>query len=450
MIQNLNPGEKTTSAVPLRCPHLGLFSDPETLIANADPRNYCHYIYPPASVLISHQESFCLKKAHTQCEVYLQEGLGYFPDILFENADGYKRASKREKQSKERAKKATAAAALATAAVLNEPAKSAAYTAPVPPASPWGAGKGVLGNEIIGAQKRIRSGEHSKTRWTWIGLLSLLLIVLVASIFGIYNWNQRLKNELEAERAFGQAMATSAYDSSLLAGQVQANSTSQAATVTALAGDFQAQSTAQAATIIALTAEVTPTPAFCQDINSLQYDIVSGPELIPPAGTTYVATPPNTLQASWKIKNTSSCSWRKLLLWSLADGRILIPIIQKGKLLIDPLALDQSGGVAPGDTVEVIVEIDPVTATDINREIVLMINDLSLMEREKLQLQVLNWILRVTPTFLATSNPTAIPQATGQPNPTSPPPASPPPTSPPPRPTDPPFPTRPPAPSPTP
>ena len=274
-------------------------------------------------------------------------------------------------------------------------------------------------------------------------------MVLIASIFGIYNWNQRLKNELEAERAFGQAMATSAYDSSLLAGQVQANSTSQAATVTALAGDFQAQSTAQAATIIALTAEVTPTPAFCQDINSLQFDIVSGPQLIPPAGTTYVADPPSTLQASWKIKNTSSCSWQKLLLWSLMDGRILIPIVQKGKLLLDPLALDQSGGVAPGDTVEVIVEIDPATATDINREIVLMINDLSLMDREKLRLQVINWILRVTPTLQATSNPTGIPQATGhqtQPRRR----LHPPPTSPPPRPTDPPFPTRPPAPSATP
>jgi hypothetical protein len=429
--------ENPVKNVPLRCPYLGLFSDPQTLIANADPRNYCHYVFPPSSVLISHQETHCLQKNHTRCEVYLQEGMGYFPDILFDNPDGTRKGQKRSRQSKDQGKKAVVAATIATAQTTS-PVVSASI-APTPVAAPRGQDKGVLGNEIIGAKHRINGGAQSRTRWQWIGILFILLIFLVISIFGIYTWYGSLQNELQAERAFGQAMATSAYDSTVLAGEVQAQSTRQAATVTALAGAFQSQSTAQAATLIALTQAVTPAPAICQDAQSLIYDIVTGPELIPPAGTTYVNPPPERLRALWKITNNGTCSWQKLLLWSIGDGQIIIPVIQRGKVLLDPLALNQPDGIAPGETIDVMIEFDPAMAVDVDRELVLMINDLSLMEHPRLLLEVKNWILRVTPTVLPTSTSVPViqppPQATNPPQP----------TSPPPRPTDPPYPTRPPA-----
>src|SRR5512139_1908061 len=87
------------------CPHLGLFSDPQTLIANADPRNYCHMVYPPRAIFLSHQEAFCLKKNYENCEIIICEGIGVFPELLVEDADPRARKAIAGKKARDKAEK---------------------------------------------------------------------------------------------------------------------------------------------------------------------------------------------------------------------------------------------------------------------------------------------------------------------------------------------------------
>ena len=57
-----------------RCPHLGLYDDPETWCAFPAPDNYCHRPSVPQRIALSYQISHCLSDEYMQCPVYRAEG----------------------------------------------------------------------------------------------------------------------------------------------------------------------------------------------------------------------------------------------------------------------------------------------------------------------------------------------------------------------------------------
>lgn len=57
-----------------RCPHLGLYDDPETWCAFPAPDNYCHRPLTPQRIALSYQISRCLSDEYVQCPVYRAEG----------------------------------------------------------------------------------------------------------------------------------------------------------------------------------------------------------------------------------------------------------------------------------------------------------------------------------------------------------------------------------------
>ena len=50
------------------CPHLGLVDDPKTRMQFPNSCQACHRADPPQPVVLTHQRTFCLAQAHTECE----------------------------------------------------------------------------------------------------------------------------------------------------------------------------------------------------------------------------------------------------------------------------------------------------------------------------------------------------------------------------------------------
>jgi len=67
---------------PSTCPFLGLEDDPTTILYFPSAGNYCHLVDPIALVSLSHQQSYCLSKAHVTCPVFTSGGRGPLPDGL--------------------------------------------------------------------------------------------------------------------------------------------------------------------------------------------------------------------------------------------------------------------------------------------------------------------------------------------------------------------------------
>ena len=78
---------------PSTCPFLGLEDDPTTILYFPSAGNYCHLVDPIAPVNLSHQQSYCLSKAHVSCPVFTSGGRGPLPDGLL--ASEYKPAIQR-------------------------------------------------------------------------------------------------------------------------------------------------------------------------------------------------------------------------------------------------------------------------------------------------------------------------------------------------------------------
>jgi hypothetical protein len=78
---------------PSTCPFLGLEDDPTTILYFPSAGNYCHLVDPIALINLSHQQSYCLSKAHVSCPVYISRGRGPLPDGLL--ASEYKPVIKR-------------------------------------------------------------------------------------------------------------------------------------------------------------------------------------------------------------------------------------------------------------------------------------------------------------------------------------------------------------------
>src|ERR1700690_1011572 len=64
------------------CPYLGLKSDSGTAFSYPSVANYCYHCQNPAVPLLSHQESYCLSGAYSECPVYSQEIDQAFPPQL--------------------------------------------------------------------------------------------------------------------------------------------------------------------------------------------------------------------------------------------------------------------------------------------------------------------------------------------------------------------------------
>jgi hypothetical protein len=69
----------------MRCPHLGLKTDPETWCTYASTRNYCHRATPAQSIPSDYQQLKCLSQSFLECPVYQSETTwrGPIPAALF-------------------------------------------------------------------------------------------------------------------------------------------------------------------------------------------------------------------------------------------------------------------------------------------------------------------------------------------------------------------------------
>lgn len=452
------------------CPYIGMISDPQTHVGIPDTRNCCHLVNPANPIEVNHQQAFCLGQKFPDCPIYQTSGEGPIPEgILDESAlseRGFvlpflaarraaktaKSASKEPKtqpipeqkwEAKPEAKPTpqpvpatvpqgdpvvAQASPASTAKIVTDPnvlpaAATVAAAATVeskPPVDEDEEFRARLYNEALSRYEQVNQPKKER-KGLWLFLLIAALLILLVSVWGVFNRirNLQRENQLQAEIGYTISLATAVQDMGAAADawgtaasnlQVQQNTATAAVQATALALQQKenTEATAQAAAILALTATPTIQVAVCQNINNAGLQVISGPELSPSLGTLYrlgMQSP----QVSWVIRNTGECAWSQILVWSIFDNAISQPIIKRDGLEVTPSAASGPIMIAPGEQIELVLEFPASSAQRIDGEWVLVVDGLSLVSQPHVLLDARNWII-LNP--LSTPKPTQRPKAT--------------------------------------
>jgi hypothetical protein len=493
--------DEASMKLPTSCPYIGMASDPQTHVGIPDSRNYCHLVSPPGAVYISHQQESCLSNSFPNCAVYQTSGEGPFPDGILEDSKspergfalglfGLRRAqiraskqsthdvisepgegvkSESEQKSESNPESESDPLLVSNSKQESEPLsevttdyKSGRQRAPKPePAlAALAASSAIVNDDKLSIRPystpRSRYQQARKPKQErkgfWIILMLAALLVLLFSVWGIYNWMQKQQYEAQAQAELGYtiSLATAVQDmgaaaeawgtaASLLQAQQETSTAAVISTATADQLALFAQKTSQASTAIALTATPTSQVAVCRNITDAALEIISGPNLTPSPGTIYRPSLSRP-QASWVVQNTGNCGWSQLLLWSTLDNTIVQPIIRVNGELVTPSANSDQALVAPGEQIEIVLEFPAISAQRIKGNWVLVADGLSLVSQPHMEMSTTNWIVLA---IINTPKPTTRPgKPGGEPGPQPPAGATPPPRDTP-APTEVPVPTRP-------
>lgn len=432
------------------CPYIGILNDPQTRVGIPDTRNCCHLVNPPSFIDLSHQESYCLSKNFPGCPIYQTSGEGPIPaGILGVDSNteksfkfgifGLKRSSSKEQKTTtppdEKKEEiwieqpdpvaAAAIAAGASGAAIDDGEQLLSTSeASIPDDDDELRMR--LYNEALNHYEQAKNVKKEK-RGLWAFLLIIALAVLLISTWGVYSRLQNLQRQalLNAEINYTISLATAVQDMSAAAaawGTAAAVVEQEQQTATAIARQTEiARQTVVALSPDQITATaavlaVTPTPslAICSDISQAAYEVVSGPILNPPVGTFYRSGLQNP-QASWIVKNTGTCGWSQVYLWSVFDNLVLQPIVKRNGEVIDLAAQDGTIVVSPGEQIDVSLEFPLSVAQNVEGEWVLVVDGLSLFTQPKLVLDTFNWIIVAQierPTATRTSRPSGGPAPT--------------------------------------
>lgn len=354
------------------CPFLGVYEDPQTHVAVADMRNYCHLMKPPQSIAISYQNAYCLNQNHQACEVFIRSS-----------------TQKKPTPQKHAPEKTKPQADKVTAQPNGED----------------------LRNRLREEALRHYQDVKPRSNRVWLILLAAALVILIAVAVGFLLRYQQLQATAQQAAADNSYLSTAMYNIGSAADVVATSKAENNARENALATADSLTATAIAAIVeiptltntpIALRATATTTAtisAICQDVSLTSYEIATGPNLSPQQGyQQVVGTKIPPLTATWTIKNTGDCIWQKIALWSLNDNVIVAPtIVQNGNKLTST-----TGGVdvtvAPGESVDVVVTERFTGRWRYQDEWILVINGLSLSAEPHLILDVKNWVIVLTST----------------------------------------------------
>jgi hypothetical protein len=273
-------------------------------------------------------------------------------------------------------------------------------------------------------------GKEKKPRNLWVILLVAALVILLISVLGVFQRLQYIQRQsliategykaiLETQiQEMGAASGAWETAASLIKMQAITETANVFVSATAAELDKQAQATSIAATASANALTATASINVCEDLRSSTYEIISGPELNPKAGTILrqgsLASKP---AATWVIKNTGSCSWKQVLLWSTVDNNIVQPILKKNGAEVSLISLGDTPLLAPGEQVEIMLQFDPSNIKDVQGDWVIVVNGLTLNSQPHLLLDVKNWVVTIqdtsTPTRLVRT-PKATPNTTSE------------------------------------
>jgi hypothetical protein len=423
------------------CPYIGMRSDPQTHVGIPDTRNCCHLVNPPREVSINHQQALCLGQHFPSCQIYMTSGEGEAPEGIFEGDGETERSFGLpflfSRRSQARAAKSATNPSKTVPLVEPEPAKKPqtepvveqkavsiaevsssdqpavqAVAQPVvparqeehPPVEDEEELRRRLYNEALSRYDQVSNARRER-KGLWAFLMVAALLVLLISVWGIYNrfQNQQRDALLSAEANYTIALATAVQDmgaaadawgtaASIIDAQ---NSTATAvvrATQTAAQMAAEMQQTADAAGVLALTATPTTELAVCQNINEASLLIASGPQLTPELRTFYTAGMTNP-QASWVVQNSGTCGWSQILLWSVFDNSVTQPIIKRNGQIITPTADPAQSLIAPGEQIELVIEFPASKAQRVNNEWILVVDGLSMLSQPHLILKADSWVV---------------------------------------------------------
>lgn len=358
------------------CPYLGVYEDPQTHVAVADVRNYCHLMKPPQSIALSYQDAYCLSQNHQVCEVFLR-GRGQKPG--------------------------------SSPKPSTEKVKTAAQPAVVAP------GDEMLRNRLREEALRRYQDVTPRPNRIWAIILGVALLVLVAVSVGFFLRYRQLQLQTQRAAAESAYLSTAMYNigsaadivattKAELIARENAEATADALTATAIAAIVDNPTLTPTPIVVRISPTITATqPAVCQDVSLTKLEIATGPNLSPQQGYQQIAgtkIPP--LLATWTIKNTGNCAWQSIALWSLDDNVIITPAVAQNGQKITPTVSAASGGievnVAAGESIDITVTRKFTGAWQYKGEWVLVINGLTLSAEPHLILDVKNWVVVLTPT----------------------------------------------------
>lgn len=172
-------------------------------------------------------------------------------------------------------------------------------------------------------------------------------------------------------------------------------STAQAvATATAYQGTAIAQTST--ATQEALEAEATAEALLCSDASAYALDISTDLVFDPPLGTEYViGTELFTPKITWEITNMGVCSWKTLDVRSNSEeSEVKFSLWREEDKISEITAEDP---IDPDQGIKIIMELELLNGSDLDKSWVLVINGLALEEQPRLELNQEEWIIIITP-----------------------------------------------------
>ena len=205
------------------------------------------------------------------------------------------------------------------------------------------------------------------------------------------------QSEQETATAVAQARVSQATRTAAItaAEAAAAQATQIRATVNA-----QVTATAPAQADSTATAE-----ALCNSPDGYQYELISGPELIPPPPVSLLRNAPNPPEssASWQITNSGSCDWHNLQVRTDANQPVRYGLTGN----------DQADSVQINETVTITIYFDtPEDASNSANNswvIILPVNGLELLLRQHLHILGETWITIIDPTPVPTHTSTPAP-----------------------------------------
>lgn len=363
------------------CPYLGLQDDPHTHFAWPQPGHFCYHAEPPHSVDIQHQQTHCLKRAHSKCAVYSDEWQGPLPHEL-----------RGEISRPWRVQTSLAALPFINGGRQHEDRSPDDNENKILSwAQPW---QDMRTAEFVDEEEDVAP----RRGFLWIVAAVATVLVLLIAGWGIYN-------------VFFPPGGGSA-------GGSQADSPPAAvaaipATDTPTPTDVPPTETPTATLEPTATVTRTPTPVptdtptpspttiqyTCDQIEAYTFEIVSGPDLSPDPGYAFViGNGAPSPRVTWVIENTSQCEWTSINMYSLTSDRLLLPILRKDGQIIHQLAPYDEVLLAPGDQIDALLAFVPENSRYIQNVWALEVNGFRLEDQPALELQVDNWVIAIRPT----------------------------------------------------
>lgn len=396
------------------CPFLGVMVDAQTRYSCASPANYCHRVQPSEPVSVPHQEEFCLSETFQDCIVYADSWKGKLPAEL--RGDGPAGSASRVLFAGATLSRLKRNKPKRRPIEEDEPFPVSEYEEEAPPAPvvqepPARSEDAWLTRLHAEAQTHYQEIPSSRgSGWRWAILLVVALLVIFASLWGVYTRFSQVREQAQSATETARAAALAA---SVAGTQSVLDATATGEALALLVPSPSPVNTTPTPTIVDLVA-VKPTatqesatpdapPATlsaiaCLDGSNYPLEVVSGPNLNPPLGQTYVIGKSDpTVQAAWVVKNTGSCNWKLITLLSPVSREMLTPVIKKDGEVITLKGSDTLV-IAPGEQVEILLGFRSSTAREISREWVVVVNGLTLSEQPRLVLEVKNWVMGVEPT----------------------------------------------------